>query len=119
MAIMATSSKLPFDPTNPNWSIVRQIMFNRLRAESRWRQLQQTGQFLDPYVKYMGADPEHARDPDALMFAVHEVFWQLVVDGIVAPGLNPSNPNMPWFHVTGYGRHVLDHGEYQPYDPDQ
>lgn len=56
-------------------------------------------------------------NPDLLAFCVQEVFWQLVVEGILAPGLNPSNPNLPWFHVTKYGKQVLQESVANPHDP--
>ena len=40
-----------------------------------------------------------------------------MVERILAPGLNAQNPNLPWFHVTRYGRQVLNAAEYQPHDP--
>ena len=50
--------------------------------------------------------------------AVIDVFWQLVAEGILAPGLDASHRDLPWFHVTAYGRKAIEHGEYQPHDRD-
>lgn len=39
------------------------------------------------------------------------VFWELVHEGIIAPGMNRSNLEFPWFHITRFGRSLLD-GEH-------
>ena len=54
---------------------------------------------------------------EAPIFLAEEIFWRLVVEGIVAPGMDSMNPNLPFFHVTDYGRLVLQSPEPQPYDP--
>ena len=45
-----------------------------------------------------------------------EVFWQLLIEGVVAPGMNSSNQNLPWFHVTDYGKKVLAAEAGHPHD---
>ena len=45
------------------------------------------------------------------------MFWQFVVEGVLAPGMDSSNLKLPWFHITKYGRGVLATSEPQPYDP--
>jgi hypothetical protein len=45
------------------------------------------------------------------------VFWQLVIEGILAPGMDSSNLNLPWFHVTKYGKDVIQSGTANPHDP--
>jgi hypothetical protein len=45
------------------------------------------------------------------------VFWQLVVEGVLAPGMDYNNLKLPWFHITEYGREVLASSGPQPYDP--
>lgn len=108
-----SSARLPYDPFHPNWSLLRQIFFNRLRVDDSFRQIPAEGEGFENFVQF-----QHPANPDRRELGWHmlEVFWQLVIEGIVAPGLNPSNPNLPWFHVTPYGRKVLDAGEYQPHD---
>src|SRR5205823_2323209 len=46
-----------------------------------------------------------------------EVFVQLFVEGILAPGMDSHNLSLPWFHITSHGREVLASSEPQPYDP--
>jgi hypothetical protein len=71
-----------------------------------------TGDGFAPYADYLGQD---GRRP--LMFLAQEVFWQMVVEGILAPGMDSHNLNLPWFHVTKHGREVLASSEPKPYDP--
>jgi len=80
-----------------------------------WRQLDPTGDGFAPYVEYVGQTQQHGRH--LLLFLAQEVFWQLIVEGILAPGMDPNNLHLPWFHITGHGREVLAAGESQPYDP--
>lgn len=47
----------------------------------------------------------------------NEVFWLLVGEGILCPGMDYHNPDLPWFHITTYGHTVLASPEPQPYDP--
>ena len=48
---------------------------------------------------------------------VREIIWDLLVQGIVAPGI-PQNLDFPWIHVTEYGAKCLDVGAILPHDPD-
>jgi len=96
-------------------------MLRRLRdsinadPQNQWRQLEDdNGQGFEKYVEF----PFHRQGAESFTMAVIDVFWQFVSEGIVAPGLNASNRNLPWFHVTEYGRSVVAHGEYQPHDRD-
>jgi hypothetical protein len=52
------------------------------------------------------------------MLALHisDVFWELVVEGIVAPGADAWNLELPWYHVTSYGRQVVDAEAGHPHD---
>ncbi|MEX1231422.1 MAG: hypothetical protein WEB58_14340 [Planctomycetaceae bacterium] len=42
-----------------------------------------------------------------------EVFWDLFRQGIITLGLNDSNREFPWFHVSSFGRRILEgHDSY-------
>ena len=47
-----------------------------------------------------------------------EVFWSFIVQGIIMPGLNVSNPNLPFFTLTDYGKTVISSPDPIPYDSD-
>jgi hypothetical protein len=49
---------------------------------------------------------------------VLEVVWSLIVQGILIPGLNDSNPNWPFLSLTEYGRKCVEEDRVLPHDPD-
>jgi len=106
------TSKIPFNPAEPDIEAVREIVFARLRQEPDWQQLDQTGQGFENYVEYVGTP--HA---GVLAFQAQEVFWQFLIEGILAPGMNSSNMNLPWFHRTKYGEKVISEQTPTPHDP--
>ena len=113
-----THGKLPFDYRHPDPSIVRLIFLERLRRDASWNQLNVSGDGFDHVVEFSGAnEPDRQAGRRKLNFLIWETFWQFVVEGIVAPGMNAENLQLPWFHVTSYGRQVLNSAEPQPYDP--
>jgi hypothetical protein len=46
-----------------------------------------------------------------------ETLWALVVEGVVAIGMNDSNEQWPWLSLTEYGEEVVKGGPPTPYDP--
>ncbi len=53
---------------------------------------------------------------DALL--VHEVVWDLLVQGVLAPGKNSLNLHLPFVHVTEYGAQSLEEGGALAHNPD-
>lgn len=51
---------------------------------------------------------------------VHEILWDLVIEGIIRPGyLNSrSHEQWPFFHTTEYGKTVVELNRPTPFDPD-
>ncbi len=110
---MATSAgKIPFDPERADVETARQIVFARLRADPGWRCVDKTGDGFTPFVEYLGREGRWR-----LVTLASEVFWLLVCEGILCPGMDYNNPDLPWFHVTAYGLKVLSSPAPQPYDP--
>lgn len=106
--------KIPFNPSEPGGlELVRQIVFMRLRDQTHWEQLDTTGAGFDSYVEFNGGSKDYRR----LAFLAHEVCWELIIQGVLSPGLNASNPNLPFFHITDYGKKVLEADKYVPHDP--
>ncbi|MBI3097426.1 MAG: hypothetical protein HYY93_04145 [Planctomycetes bacterium] len=104
--------RIPFDPKSPNIEAVRQIVFARLTRDKSWNELEAGQDKLDPYVAWLGHPSRGVLD-----LCVREVFWNLVSIGILTPGTNESNLDLPWFRITEYGRRVIEDGEALPYDP--
>lgn len=105
-------SKTPYDSRTPDFEAVRRIFLDWLRVNGNVSQLDLSGQAYEGQVEWIGP-----RQPNILAFHIHDIFWQLLIEGIVAPGMNPANPNLPYFHVTQYGRKVLASDAGHPYDP--
>lgn len=101
-----------YDPAQPDLEAVRRILFDWLRANPNANQLNQDGTVYEPFVEYANNN----RHPGVLAFHVTEVFWQLLVEGIVSPGMNSWNLDLPWFHVTEYGKKVLQGEAGHPHD---
>jgi hypothetical protein len=51
---------------------------------------------------------------------VQDIFWDLLIEGVVRPGLGDGSGNndLPHFHVTDRGRVALSESSPSPYDPD-
>jgi len=49
---------------------------------------------------------------------VQEILWELLVQGVLAPGKNSLNLNLPFVHVTEFGAHCLGDGTALVHDPD-
>lgn len=67
--------------------------------------------------RYGGFSTEHYMPIDDRE-KVRQIVWELILQGILAIGLNEMNPSFPFVSVTEHGRQVLDSGQTLPYDPD-
>src|SRR5258706_14453502 len=102
---------IPYDPAHPDWAAVRRIFFDWIRSYPDANQLNTSGHSYEPFVEYLNNN----RQAKILGFHVSEIFWQLVIEGIVAPGIE-GNPDLPWFHTTEYGKKVLAEEAGHPHD---
>jgi hypothetical protein len=107
--VVGSMPGIPFSPNSPDLEAVRRIIFERLRREPNWSAIDRTAEGYAPDVQYQGSF-NRGEERNALIFAAEEVFWQLVIERIIAPGLNASNLDWPWFHVTRHGREALKSG---------
>jgi len=55
-------------------------------------------------------------DPDREK--IREIMWELIIQGVLLPGVSDSQPGLPFLTLTGYGEQVVALGEIQPHDPD-
>lgn len=97
-----------------NLELVRQIVLSRLKDDRHFNQLNDPwdSPSVDQFVKI-----ESPADRNRFVFLTMEVIWQLIIQGVITPGLNPPNPGLPWFRVTDYGRKVLEAEGPIPHDP--
>jgi len=49
---------------------------------------------------------------------IREVIWELIIQGILTPGYNDNNPNLPFLRLTDWGRQCVDAEQVVPYDRD-
>jgi hypothetical protein len=87
---------------------IRPLVFDALR-----RTPQTHLHAIDNEVRQKADDYERG---DALL--VQETVWELLVQGVLAPGKNSLNLNLPFVHVTEYGQRCLEEGWIVVYDPD-
>lgn len=113
---MTRKSAMPtlFDCANPSVRAARQILLDTIAGFPGHDQLDPMGQVYTPCVEYVGPP-----QPRVLAFAIQEAFWQLLVEGILAPGIDAHNMNLPCFHVTEYGRATLAAEPAHPHDPER
>ena len=52
------------------------------------------------------------------VLTLQEILWELLVQGVLAPGKNSLNLNLPFVHLTEYGSQCLDDGRILVHDPD-
>lgn len=50
---------------------------------------------------------------------IRQIIWELIIQGILVPGLNEDHPNLPGVSLTDYGKKVVSVKEAQPHDPDE
>jgi hypothetical protein len=53
------------------------------------------------------------------VLTLQEILWELLVQGVLAPGKNSLNLNLPFVHLTEYGSQCLEDGRILAHDPDQ
>jgi len=52
------------------------------------------------------------------VLVLQEILWELLVQGVLAPGKNSLNLNLPFVHVTEFGTRCLEDGSTLTHDPD-
>ncbi len=59
--------------------------------------------------------PEYERHE---ILKLQEIIWELLLQGILSPGKNSLNLNLPFVHVTEYGARCLEEDALVLHDPD-
>jgi hypothetical protein len=104
-------TKPEFDPNKPDRALVRHVVIRRLREDPSWREFSSVTGF-QPYIEI---------SPNSLNsfgYLAHEVWWRLLCNGVLAPGSDPNNDDLPKFHLTPLGELFIQTGEWPVYDPD-
>jgi hypothetical protein len=87
---------------------LRRLIYSALRSQPQ-------NNFSGVKSRLRNLSVEYETDDDLV---VHEVLWELLIQGILAPGMNASNLEFPYIHVTEYGMKVLEANQILPYDYD-
>ena len=106
-----------FSPARPDIVLLRQIMLQRLRQDPNWEQIEDDNG--KGFRTLLEIEPQPPGLDDAFAQSLLDVFWELVNEGVLAPGKNLAGgdmQNLPWFHCTAYGKTVIAAGEYVPHD---
>lgn len=69
-----------------------------------------------PYM-YSPGGPKHYM-PKEDREKVRQIIWNLILQGVMTPGINEFNPDLPFIRVTDYGHECLKSMEILPHDPD-
>jgi hypothetical protein len=104
--------KITFGDTDfGNLELVRQVVLRRLKEDPNFNDMHREIGF-EQFVVF--PDPRHR-----LRFSVlaREVMWDLLFQRVISPGLDRSNPHIPLFHLTDYGKQVLECDRFVPHDP--
>ena len=104
---------IPFDCSRPNVAAARRIFLAALEEDPDLHEIAAGDPRYEHLVEWVGP-----RTAGILDFAIHQAFWQLFLEGIVAPGFNAYNEKFPWFHVTDYGKKMLAGSGAPVHDPD-
>jgi len=51
-------------------------------------------------------------------FTINEIIWDLMIERVVTPGRDASNPNYPFFSLTDYGEKIVTQTAPHYYDPE-
>ncbi len=54
--------------------------------------------------------------PQDSRMQLQELTWELIIQGILTPGANSANPNLPFVRLTEYGRKCVDENDVLPHD---
>jgi hypothetical protein len=49
---------------------------------------------------------------------LNEVIWSLIIQGVLVPGLEDSNPTLPFIRLTEYGQRCVAEDRLLPHDPE-
>lgn len=108
---------------NYSYEEIRQVVFDILSSRENGPHVSDVNQFgsledavAKTFVVRDGASPNdtavhHARLSQPSSEDFREVFWDLILQQIIVPGMNSANPNLPFFKVTSRGRKYLDQDE--------
>lgn len=98
-----------------NLEMVRQIVLRRLKGDPDFNQFYQ--EWVARTERYVTFDEPWVQVRARFQMLADEVLWQLFIQGVITPGKDLSNPDLPWFRLTRHGEEVLKAERFIPHDP--
>lgn len=97
-----------------NLEFVRQVVLRRLKLDQSWNHLDYNwaDHRANSFINY-----EESHLKRRFIVLANEIMWQLIIQGVITPGKDSSNPNLPFFRITDYGKKVLEAERFIPHDP--
>jgi len=95
----------------PNWSQITDlhIAVGNLKAKAYELDKRQGRAFISDGRGYL-----ERGEPSI----IDELIWSLIVQGVLVPGSDDSNRELPFLRLTEYGKRCTENGELLPHDPD-
>jgi hypothetical protein len=76
-----------------------------------------------PHTHFRAVENDARRHSEAYerrdVLLLNEILWDLLRQGVLAPGKNSLNPDLPFLHVTDYGARCLEEDSIIAHDPDR
>lgn len=93
---------------------VRKVVLRRLKEDRNYRQMYLHWRDREG-ERYVTFNPDHLSSRFEVLEG--EVLWQCIIQGIITPGADHANPELPRFRITSYGEKVLEQERFLPHDP--
>ena len=74
------------------------------------------GELAGEKRQYVTSGREYHKRGDETI--IMEAIWGLIIQGVLVPGKDDPNPNLPFLRLTDYGRKCIEADRLLPHDPD-
>jgi hypothetical protein len=107
-------NKIKFNSNeSPSVEVIRSVLLERLKRGG-WEQLNIHDSGFNDYFDFSEVGDLFRRN---CFLIIQEIFWQFIAQGVITPGINLENPNLPFFRLTEYGKKVIQEDRFLPHDP--
>lgn len=93
------------------WNQARELMrlVGTLKGRSQGADSIRSLQSYDGGMQFLGPGDETL---------LVEIIWELIIQGVLVPGINDSNQGYPFLRLTEYGKWCVAENQILPHDPD-
>src|SRR5580704_5267856 len=95
----------------PGWNQARELtrLVGTLKGKSQGADPIRSLQSYDAGMQFLGPGDETL---------LVEVIWELIIQGVLVPGLNDANQSFLFLRLTDYGKRCVEENRILPHDPD-